>query len=236
MDFNEFTTDDCAVRARSKKEIYDFLWLEGNVLLPPISYCNHNFIKQIVKRWEEGEYPDLIKILQHIKGNDTKVCQVPIIKNLNVDEIIKFTREVWDIDQYIPEFDKKYPPRQWLCTVGIFVYSFIHFVNILAGEEFKKFIMSKSEKREKEIAMMIKLQVNASSEFVELFKNSKLKYRKAVNLFFISSISFKFWLIMEGQNGRFHYFLKSHRKEHMQKYRKMASERKRNSRNSEKRN
>ena len=140
------------------------------------------------KRWEEGEYPDLIKILQHIKGSDAKVCRVPMIKILNVDEIIKFAREVWDINQYIPDFDKKYPPRQWLCTVGIFVYSLIHSVNTLAGEEFKKFIMSKLEKREKEIVVMKKLQVNASPEFVELLKKSKLKSRKTVDLFFISSI------------------------------------------------
>ena len=37
-----------AIRARSKKEIYDFVRVEGEVLLPLISYCNHKFIKQIV--------------------------------------------------------------------------------------------------------------------------------------------------------------------------------------------
>ena len=106
-----------------------------------------------------------------------------MIKDLNVNEIIKFARRVWEIDKYLPELDKKLPSRQWLCTIGNLCISLFCLVNTLAHEEFKKFIKSRLEKREKHVVMMKKLQVNATPEFVELFRNSKLRSRMFAFLF-----------------------------------------------------
>ena len=44
-----FTVQDCAIKARSKKEIYEFLTIHGNVYLPLIQECNHEFISDIVQ-------------------------------------------------------------------------------------------------------------------------------------------------------------------------------------------
>ena len=43
------TVQDCAIKVRSKKEIYEFLTIQGNVYLPPIQECNHEFIHGIVQ-------------------------------------------------------------------------------------------------------------------------------------------------------------------------------------------
>ena len=44
-----FTIEDCKVTARSKKEIYNLLCVQGNVFLPPIEECNHQYIKDIIE-------------------------------------------------------------------------------------------------------------------------------------------------------------------------------------------
>ena len=43
------TISDWAIRARSKKEVYNLLVVQGNLLLPPIDECNHKFIKDTVE-------------------------------------------------------------------------------------------------------------------------------------------------------------------------------------------
>ena len=43
-----FTLTECAVHARSKKEVYELLVVQGNVFLPPIQECDHVFIKEII--------------------------------------------------------------------------------------------------------------------------------------------------------------------------------------------
>ena len=149
-----------------------------------------------------------------------------MIKDLNVNEIIKFGRRVWEIDKYLPKLDKKPPLRQWFCTVGNLCISFICLVNTLAHEEFKKFIKSRLEKREKEIVMMKNIHVNAAPEFVELFRNSKLRssmfalllcylsscFKTCIACFNSSLISLNICWLWIDQNGRFHHFLRSNRK------------------------
>ena len=130
-------------------------------------------------------------LLQYIKGNNIKISQIPMIKDLNANEIIKFARRVWEIDKYLPELDKKLPPRQWLCTIGKLCISLFCLVNTLAYEELKKFIKSRLEKREKHVVMIKKLQANATPEFVELFRNSKLRSRMFAFLFCYRSSWFK---------------------------------------------
>ena len=50
MEDSILTVQDCAIKACSKKEIYGFLTIQGNVYLPPIQECNHEFIRGIVQR------------------------------------------------------------------------------------------------------------------------------------------------------------------------------------------
>ena len=67
-----------------------------------------------------------IILLQHIKGSEAKVRQVPISKALNVEKILEFARTVCDIDKFIPKLKTKYPNRAWICTLGKFkLYYFI---------------------------------------------------------------------------------------------------------------
>ena len=45
----KLTLNECAVHARSKKEVYELLVIQGNVLLPPIQEWDHQFIKEIIQ-------------------------------------------------------------------------------------------------------------------------------------------------------------------------------------------
>ena len=49
MEDKILAVQDCTFKARSKKEIYEFLTIKGNVYLPPIQECNHEFILGIVQ-------------------------------------------------------------------------------------------------------------------------------------------------------------------------------------------
>ena len=49
MEDRILTVQDCAIKARSKNEIYEFLTIQGNVYLPLIQECNHEFVRGIVQ-------------------------------------------------------------------------------------------------------------------------------------------------------------------------------------------
>ena len=45
----KISLDDCKVKARSKKEVYDLLMVQRNYYIPPIQECNHEYIKEIIQ-------------------------------------------------------------------------------------------------------------------------------------------------------------------------------------------
>ena len=45
----EFTLNQWAVHARSKKEVYELLVIQGNVILPQIQEWDHQLIKAIIQ-------------------------------------------------------------------------------------------------------------------------------------------------------------------------------------------
>ena len=45
---DRLTLLDCKVKARSIKEVYELLVVQGNVFLPPINEYNHVFVKDII--------------------------------------------------------------------------------------------------------------------------------------------------------------------------------------------
>ena len=90
-------------------------------------------------------------MLLYIKENNVKVCQVLMIKDLNVYEIIKFARRVWEINKYLQELDKSISKE--VALLGWWVLHLNYPFCTLAHEEFKMFINSRLKKREKVIAL-----------------------------------------------------------------------------------
>ena len=86
MEENKITVQDWAIRARSKKEIYEFLVVQGNDYLPPIQDYNHEFVRDIIQGTKRVSMAYLSLSKKYIKGRDAKLCQVPMLKTLKVKE------------------------------------------------------------------------------------------------------------------------------------------------------
>ena len=45
----EITINDIALHAKSKKEVYDVLTIEGGIYLPPIIDANRKYVQNIIR-------------------------------------------------------------------------------------------------------------------------------------------------------------------------------------------
>ena len=150
--FAKITVSELGIKCRSKKEVYNLLWNEGAVYLPPIKDANHKFISQIMV----GEK-------KYLKWSSVKVCTIPHYGKLRISDLIKFTRTQIDIDSYLPDYEyTKLQNRQWLCNV----------LNTLIGPALKKYIDDNIKERAKYVVNQKKLSVKALPELIHIFKNS----------------------------------------------------------------
>ena len=151
-DYCEITVNELGIKCRSKKEVYNLLWSEGGIYLPPIKDTNHKFISQLMGRQEAFEVLNV------------KVCTIPHYNKLRIADLLKFARTQIDIDSYLPDYDySKLPNRQWLWNV----------LNTLLGPALKKYMSESIEGRVKYLINKKKLTVKALPEFINIFKNSK---------------------------------------------------------------
>mmetsp|Transcript_18753 Transcript_18753/g.21559 ORF Transcript_18753/g.21559 Transcript_18753/m.21559 type:complete len:176 (-) Transcript_18753:25-552(-) len=84
------------------------------------------------------------------------------MSQLTVEKILEFARKKCNINDYMPDIEKKYPNRSWVCTV----------VNTLIEDDLSAFIAETLREKETKIVMKKKLAVNAIPEIADLFKNS----------------------------------------------------------------
>ena len=75
----EITISDIAIRAKSKKEIFHVLTVEGGLYLPPINDSNKKYIQNIMKGFKK-----------FLNAKNVKVVKTPHIKGLFIKEIIVF--------------------------------------------------------------------------------------------------------------------------------------------------
>ena len=87
----EITINDISIKARSKKEIYMVLSLEGGIYLPPILDANSKYIKDIITGSKEYLY-----------WKNINTIKVPHIKSFEIKNIITFARQHCQIDNYLP--------------------------------------------------------------------------------------------------------------------------------------
>jgi hypothetical protein len=55
----EVNIKDLEIKARSKKELYNLLQVEGNVYLPPIGQAHHDFIADIISGAKKVSFTNL---------------------------------------------------------------------------------------------------------------------------------------------------------------------------------
>ena len=116
----EITISDIAIHAKSKKEIFHVLTVEGGLYLPPINDSNKKYIQNIMKGLKKFLY-----------AKNVKVVKTPHIKGLSIKEIIAWAKDNSDIDCYLPTYSyHKYPDRDWIC----------YELNTIENQKFQKFI------------------------------------------------------------------------------------------------
>ena len=124
----DITLSDISLKAKSKKEIYMVLTVEGGLYLPPIMDANRNYIRGLIN-WT--------KLFLYSKN--VKWTKVPQIEKLDLKSILKFGRDNANIDQYLPEYKySKFPNKDWLCNV----------INTVVYDEFQLFIKNGMKNRE----------------------------------------------------------------------------------------
>ena len=77
--FAEIQISELSLKSKSKKEVYDLLCNEGSIYLPPIEDAHHKFISQV-----------LVGDKKCLKLSQVKVCRVPHLKGLTVEDLIAF--------------------------------------------------------------------------------------------------------------------------------------------------
>ena len=149
----DITISDIAIHAKSKKEVYHVLTVEGGLYLPPIIDANKNYIQNIMRGFKKFLY-----------SKNIKVVKAPHIDKLSIKEIIAWGRENTDIDSYLPTYSyDKYPNRDWLCNV----------LNTIAYDKFQTLIMDALKSRERKLVMKSKLNVVAIPEIIKIFAKSQ---------------------------------------------------------------
>ena len=150
---SSFTIKNLAVKCKSKTEIYNLLIRDGNIYLPPKQDATQKYLRDLI----QGK-----KL--HLKWSEVIATKVPQYGGLKVRDLLRFARTKVKIDEFLPEYSyTKEPNREWLCNV----------INTLITDDFKKFIKINIEKRNKELISSQNLGINATSEFIEIFKKSQ---------------------------------------------------------------
>ena len=127
----QLTISEISLKARSKKEFYTILSIEGGIYLPPISDANQSYLKGILTGKKK-----------YFLSKDIMVKRVPQIEHLRVKELINFASENCDFKSYLPDYDyDKEPQREWLWNI----------INTLVPEQFHEFVSMALQFREKKL-------------------------------------------------------------------------------------
>ena len=149
----EITINDIALHAKSKKEVYDVLTIEGGIYLPPIIDANRKYVQNIIRGYKKFLYSKSIK-----------VAKVPHIDKLSIKNLLKWGKDNTEIEMYLPTYDyDKFPNREWLCNV----------LNTLNYEGFQQLIKTSLKEREKMIVMKKRMNVVAIPEIIDIFAKSQ---------------------------------------------------------------
>ena len=152
-ELSEIQISELGLKSKSKKEVYDLLCNEGSIYLPPIEDAHHKFISQI-----------LVGDKKYLKRSHVKVCRVPHLKGLTVEDLLVFGQLKVNLNDYLPDYEyHKLPNRQWLCNM----------LNTLLGSTFAKFVKEWMKARVKHMVMKKKLTVKLLPEFENMFMSSK---------------------------------------------------------------
>ena len=147
------TLNDVSVKAKSKKEVYLVLTVEGGLYLPPIMDSNKDYLKGIMTGKKKFLY-----------SKDVKAIKLLQIKSLSIKEILTFSKKYTDIESYLPTYKySKLPNREWLWNV----------INSIDGVQFKSYIQNALANREKEMIINKGLSVTAIPEIANIFAASK---------------------------------------------------------------
>ena len=149
----EITINDIAIHAKSKKEIYHVLTVEGGLYLPPMMDANKRYIQDIMRG-----------IKKFIYAKNVRIVKVPQIENLSIKAILIWAKENTSIESYLPSYDyEKYPNRDWLWNI----------LNTIAYDKFQKLIKDVLKDREKMIVMKSRMKVEAIPEITNIFAKSQ---------------------------------------------------------------
>ena len=136
------TISDIAIKARSKKEVYNVLTVEGELYLPPIADTTQKYLKEILTGKKK-----------YLLCKDVKVAKVPHTEKLRIRDILAFASKHIEIQSYIPEYEyNKQPHRDWLCNV----------INSLIPDKFKAFISQALNEKEKMLVMQKRMNGSPS--------------------------------------------------------------------------
>ena len=180
--FSEIQISELSLKSKSKKEVYDLLCNEDSIYLPSIEDAHHKFISQV-----------LVGDKKCLKWSQVKVCRVPHLKGLTVEDLIAFRQENTKLIDYLPDYEYwKLPNRQWLWNV----------LNTLLGGTFTKFVQEWVQERVKHRVRKKDLSVKVLPEFAEIFRSSKnVSVQKGRSHFLIKKFGKRKWGEMEDDDN-----------------------------------
>ena len=99
----QITLNDVSVKAKSKKEVFLTLSVEGGLYLPPMMDSNKEHLKAIMT----GK--------KFLYSKEANVIKLPQLKSLSIKEILAFAKKNIGIENYLPIYKyNKLPNREWL--------------------------------------------------------------------------------------------------------------------------
>ena len=111
--------NELSIKWKSKKELYDVMLNDCDVLLPPIRYANAAYMRGVISGKVLVSCAFIYLRVQHVSRSITKLIKVPQIDGVTTEDIMAFAMKHFDLHSYLPKYNKRRNPnRPWLCNLS----------------------------------------------------------------------------------------------------------------------
>jgi hypothetical protein len=153
-----------SAKYRSKREIYTFLTVDGEVYLPPFETVTVYFLKDIVEGNKKCTYSDLFLTILVVSTHAVRHLSAPQYDNLSMGKILDFLAQFEAMHLFMPAepHEIKKLPRAWVINVGATV----------VGQPFVEWVSKRITARNKEMAQDRNLLIKMDPQLAAAFQRS----------------------------------------------------------------
>ena len=153
-----------SAKYRSKREIYTFLTVDGEVYLPPFETVTVYFCKDIVEGNKKCKSSDILLTILVVSTHAVRHLSAPQYENLSMEKILDFLAQFEAMHLFMPSepHEIKKLPRAWVINVGATV----------VGQPFVEWVSKRITARNTEMAQDRNLLIKMDPQLAQAFQRS----------------------------------------------------------------